>query len=238
MSDLPEKTVNEVLPTYEELIAGAEQYTPVQREAMAKQIYNQNPPDKWVKEHPMAKGVKYLPIEKVEYLLNSLFLNWRVEIKNSELIGNSVLVTVRLHYHDRVTNEWTWQDGLGAAPMQTDRGADATDWTRIKSDAVMKAAPAAESYAIKDASEKIGRIFGADLNRKDVQGYNLVNKYVKQAKNKSQRDVEIERIKEHIANAKTTVILEQVSEEVFAKYRDVPELKEQFEIKLHDLSQE
>jgi hypothetical protein len=31
----------------------------------------------------------------------------------------------------------------------------------------MKAAPAAESYAVKDAAEKIGKIFGKDLNRKD-----------------------------------------------------------------------
>ena len=35
----------------------------------------------------------------------------------------------------------------------------------------MKAAPAAESYAIKDAAEKLGKIFGKDLNRKDVIGY-------------------------------------------------------------------
>ena len=31
----------------------------------------------------------------------------------------------------------------------------------------MKNLPAAESYALKDAAEKIGTIFGGDLNRKD-----------------------------------------------------------------------
>jgi hypothetical protein len=30
------------------------------------------------------------------------------------------------------------------------------------------AAPAAESYALKDAAEKLGRIFGKDINRKDT----------------------------------------------------------------------
>jgi hypothetical protein len=31
----------------------------------------------------------------------------------------------------------------------------------------MKAAPAAESFAVKDAAEKIGKLFGRDLNRAD-----------------------------------------------------------------------
>lgn len=31
----------------------------------------------------------------------------------------------------------------------------------------MKALPTAESYAIKDAAEKLGKLFGKDLNRKD-----------------------------------------------------------------------
>jgi len=35
----------------------------------------------------------------------------------------------------------------------------------------MTGLPAAESFAIKDAAEKIGRLFGKDLNRKDVAGF-------------------------------------------------------------------
>ena len=31
----------------------------------------------------------------------------------------------------------------------------------------MKAAPAAESYAVKDAAEKIGKLLGKDMNRAD-----------------------------------------------------------------------
>ena len=41
-------------------------------------------------------------------------------------------------------------------------------------------APAAESYAVKDAAEKIGKLFGKDLNRKDNINYdNLKDKYAK-----------------------------------------------------------
>lgn len=133
-------------------------------------LMNQPPKDSWVKEHPMTK-TKYLPIERVEYLLTRIFINWRVEVKETKLIGNSVVVTVRLHYKSVTSGEWEWQDGVGASPLQTDKGAGAVDFNALKSGAVMMAAPAAESFAVKDAAEKIGRLFGKDLNRKDTMAY-------------------------------------------------------------------
>lgn len=130
-------------------------------------LLNQPPNQAWLKQHPTAKKVSYIPIERVEYLLTAIFINWKVEIKDVKLIGNSVVTTVRLHYRNPVTNEWEWQDGLGAAPLQTDKDAGAIEFDKLKNDAVMKAAPASESYAVKDAAEKIGKLFGKDLNRAD-----------------------------------------------------------------------
>lgn len=134
-------------------------------------LLNQQPPEKWLKQHPFVKGLKYLPIERVEYLLTRLFFRWRVEIKNTQLIGNSVCVEVRLHYFNPITNEWDWQDGVGASPLQTDKDAGATDFNKLKSSAVMMSAPAAKSYAVKDAAEQIGAIFGKNLNRADKANY-------------------------------------------------------------------
>lgn len=130
-------------------------------------LLNANPPKAWVKEHPIAKGVKYIPIERIEFMLTRLFFLWRVDVKTIQLLANSVVVTVRLYYLDRFSDEYLWQDGIGAAPLQTDKGAGAIEFDKIKNDAVMKAAPAAESYAVKDAAEKIGKLFGKDLNRAD-----------------------------------------------------------------------
>lgn len=130
-------------------------------------LLNQPPKPEWVKTHPMFSKVKYLPIERVEWLLTRIFISWRVEVKDIKLIGNSVVVTVRLHYTSVVDGEWNWQDGIGAAPLQTDKDAGATEFDKLKSDAVMKAAPAAESYAIKDAADKLGKLFGKDLSRAD-----------------------------------------------------------------------
>ena len=128
-------------------------------------LLNNPPKPEWVRGHPNINKkdpntgewvpIQYLPIERVEYLLTSIFINWSVEIRSEQLIVNSMLLIIRLHYRNPVTNEMEWQDGTGASPLQTDEGAGAADVTKIKASAVMMAAPAAESYAIKDAAEKL-----------------------------------------------------------------------------------
>lgn len=154
-------------------------------------ILNENPPENWVKQHPIAKNVKYLPIERVEYLLTRIFLKWNVEVKSVQIIANSVVVCIRLFYQDVFSEDMLWQDGIGAAPLQTDKGAGAVDFNAIKSDAVMKAAPAAESFAIKDAAEKIGKLFGKDLNRADKIMYDGLLQNIQKAKVPNEQDEKV-----------------------------------------------
>lgn len=143
-------------------------------------LLNQPPKQEWVKKNVFAGNSNYIPIEKVEYLLTSIFLKWKVEIRETTIIANSVVITIRLHVQDPITGEWDWQDGIGASPIQTAKGAAATDFTQVNTSAVQMAAPAAESYAVKDAAEKLGKIFGKDINRKDVIDIlpNMENKVV------------------------------------------------------------
>ena len=141
-------------------------------------LLNHEPKKEWIKKHPFANGVHYIPIEVIEYLLTSIFIRWHVEIKETQVIANSIVVTIRLHYQSPIDEGMRFQDGIGASPIQTEKDAPATDFTKVRSDAVMKSAPAAESYAIKDAAEKLGKLFGKDLNRKDAFGYDaLGNKF-------------------------------------------------------------
>lgn len=153
-------------------------------------LLNQEPKKDWIKGHPVAKvertingqktkiPIKYLPIERIEWLLTNIFIQWRWEILREGLIANSVYVAGRLHYRNPVTGEWDYMDGIGAQPLQTDSGAGATDFNKVKSNAVQIGLPAAESYAQKDAAEKLGKLFGKDLNRADEIGYNtLVGKF-------------------------------------------------------------
>lgn len=163
------------LPTYNELV-NTEVVNSKENEFQV--FLNQNPPDKWIKTNSLANNSQYIPIDKVEYLLTRLFLKWYVEVIDYKIIANSVSVQIRLFYQSPLTGEMLHQDGLGAAPMQTDKDKGAIDFNYIKNAAVQMALPAAESYAIKDAAEKIGRIFGKDLNRKDLMNYeSLTGRY-------------------------------------------------------------
>ena len=162
------------LPALKDLYEGSVQLA---KENDLNILLNQEPKKQWIRSHPMASGVKYIPIEVVEYLLTSIFIHWSVEVKNIQVIANSTVVTIRLHYR-HPNGDMRWQDGVGACPIQTAKDAPATDFTQVKSDAVMKSVPAAESYAVKDAAEKLGKLFGKDLNRKDSFGYTaLGNKF-------------------------------------------------------------
>lgn len=141
------------------------------------ELLNQPPHASWVKQHPLAKTkddqnnnvpARYLPIDKVEFLLTYIFQNWRVEVLREQVMFNSIAVTVRLHVQNPLTGEWTFQDGVGAMNVQTDAGKSAADLAAIKAAAVQMALPSAKSYAIKDAAEHFGAIFGRDLNRRDI----------------------------------------------------------------------
>jgi len=166
---------NKNLPTIQELRDG--DLMRKGEQSQANVLLNAEPIKSFVKQHPVIKKVKYIPIDKIEYLLTRIFIKWNVEIKTVQLMANSVLVTVRLYYQDIFSEDMLWQDGVGAAPLQTDQGAGAIEFDKIKNSAVMMAAPAAESYAVKDAAEKIGKLFGKDLNRADQIMYdNLIPK--------------------------------------------------------------
>jgi hypothetical protein len=159
-----------ILPTFQDLIADSKNEETLKANALMV-LLNQPPDKSWLVPHPMINNYLYLPIEKVEYLLSKIFVRWWVDIKEVTTLANSVVVIVRLYAINPITGETEFNDGVGAAPIQTDKGQGACDWNYVKADGVQKAAPAAESYAIKDAAEKWGKIFGKDINRKHQSDY-------------------------------------------------------------------
>lgn len=130
-------------------------------------LVNQPPHDKWVKIHPMYKN-KYIPIDKVEYLLKRIFQHYKIEVLREGIMLNAAYVVVRVHYLHPQKLEWMFHDGVGAKGFQLDSGAAPSDLTSIKAEAVMMALPIAKSTAIKDACDHLGKLFGGDLNRKDT----------------------------------------------------------------------
>ena len=139
-------------------------------------VLNQPPNPEWVKEHPYVKNYKYLPIERVEWLLKSIFkTGYKIEVIKTALMLNAVEVTVRVHYKDIITGEWMFHDGVGAQEIQTqkDSGHLKLDMSNINRGAITMALPIAKTVAVKDACDMLGNIFGANLNRKDYIEYDI-----------------------------------------------------------------
>lgn len=136
-----------------------------------KQLLNQPPPEQWIKTHKQT-GIRYLPIDKVELLLDRIYVGrWKTSVLQTQLLVNAIQVTVRLEVFDPVNEAWTHHDGVGAMPIQLKQGATPGDLGAINHNSIQMNTPAAKSYAIKDAAEHLGKIFGRDITRKDTANY-------------------------------------------------------------------
>jgi len=182
-----------------------------------KLLLNQPPPEKWLKAHPMAKmknadgkfvAARYLPIDKVEFLLDRIFQEWRCEVLRESLMVNSIVVTVRIHYRNPVTGEWSYHDGIGAKSLQVDSGSLPSDLTSVKDAALMMAAPSAKSFAIKDAVEHLGILFGRNVNRLGTLEFKPAYSDEKEEKTDSSK----ERLTLMINAAKTLEALEKLKQ--------------------------
>jgi len=136
-------------------------------------LMNQPPKETWVKTHPFIKNYKYLPIERIEFLLKTIFKNYRIEVTGQGTAFNGVWVTVRVHYLHPVTGTWEFHDGIGASQLQTAKGTSPSDLNNINNGALSMAFPMAKTVAIKDACDHFGKLFGSDLNRKDLISYEM-----------------------------------------------------------------
>jgi hypothetical protein len=156
----------EKLPTIAEIVSS--ELTEREQGNALNVLLNQKPPTSWLKTQD---GVKHLPVDKVRFLLTKIFVDWNEEIKLVQVVANSVVVTITLNYKNPIDGQWKKMDGIGAAPINTKKGANAMAWDEVIHDSVHKCAGAADAFALKNAAKKIGRIFGADLMKDDTISY-------------------------------------------------------------------
>ena len=127
-------------------------------------LLNAEPKAEWIKSRIInGKEFRYLPIDKVEYLLRKLFGQFRIKVLSVSQLHGGVQVTVRVYYllppNEEKERVWGFQDGVGAVTLSHIYELE-------------PAVPLAKTFAIKDACDHIGNIFGANLNRLDVITYN------------------------------------------------------------------
>lgn len=179
------------------------------------QLLNIEPKKDWVKVNKYAGNSNYLPIGIVETLMQKLFKKYKVEVLREGAMFNAVYVAVRVHYWDGIDNTWNFHDGVGAVQLQTKQGTSPADMQNINNNAVMMALPMAKSYAIKDACEHIGRLFGRDLNRKDTLAFEADKSMSIDSINDQK---EYNRILIKIENSKSVDELNELPESVLEKY--------------------
>lgn len=156
---------------------------------------NSTPPSEWLERTADGKA-NTMPIGRVEWLLQNIFQEYFIEVKEVTTMFNSLVCVVRVHYKDPITGDFKYQDGVGAAPAKTSKGASAADMSRILNDSVQTGLPAAKSFAIKDACDHIGRMFGRDINRKGQFTY--TSNYRESADEQAAQAERMERVKADI----------------------------------------
>lgn len=172
--DLPVLKGRQNLPSLKDLYKDTDM---VIKRSKLNVLINQPPSPDWVKNHPIFKRevirdnkkiqvpVTHIPIERLQWLMKRIFGGYTREVIDFKLLANSISVQIRIHFRDPLTGLKMSTDGVGAVPCQTDKNAGATEFDRIKTNAIMAGLPAAATYAEKDAIGSIGRLFGGDLNR-------------------------------------------------------------------------
>lgn len=164
MANLSKKS-NPALPTLQELHHSPEIAF---KNDQLKLLLNQQPPEKWVKVNKYANNSNYLPIDKVEFMLDRIFQQWRIEVIGYTQLFNAISCHVRVHYMSPIDGTWQFHDGVGASDVQVKAGSSPSELANINKNAVGMALPIAKSYAIKDACHHLGKLFGKDLNRADA----------------------------------------------------------------------
>jgi len=158
------------LPTIKELTSDL---VSAQKQDALSVLLNQEPRPEWVRINKYANNAKYLPIERVEWLLAKIFKAYQIEVREVKQLFNGVSATVRVHYLNPIDGQWYYQDGVGAAQIQTKKGASPADLSNINNNAIALCVPIAKTEAVKNACKSLGKLFGSDLNREDNISYEL-----------------------------------------------------------------
>jgi len=112
---------------------------------------NQEPKKEWVKEYAES-GAKYIPIGILQTQLDEIYDEWGC-VSSSTMTEKNIVYDMTIWYIHPVTGLRIEKSGSGAMKIDGD---------------INQLAPIAEAFSFKNACKKIGKRFGADLNREEV----------------------------------------------------------------------
>ena len=167
-----EQTESKELTNYEDIRRLAELPDKVSAMVQFKAIVLDRQPDsKFVEANKYAGNSKFLGIGYIEQMLDLIDPCWSFLPVDRGVYGNSFIYEGLLELTHPLTGDKIRRTGIGAVPIELDakRATSAIDFEHINPKAMHKNVPAARSYALKNAAQSIGDIFGRNLNRNGMK---------------------------------------------------------------------
>jgi hypothetical protein len=120
-------------------------------------------------------GQKYLPIDRVETKLFEFFHIWQTRNFTTTVIANEMVGSIELGVFHPVLCEWIWVVGAAADMIGQKSGSDVTDISAKIKNTLKKDYPHLLTDCIKNAALKLGKAFGAGLNRQEKDNFSVAD---------------------------------------------------------------
>ena len=138
---------------------------------------NKTPHESEVAINKLANNSKYLPISYVENNLDELFFGaWETKDFTYQVVANEIIGSIQLRVFHPIYKIWIERTGCASIQIQMksrENGGDG-DITNVQNkiiNTLTKDFPHLKAECIKNAARSLGKAFGRDLNRKEVDNY-------------------------------------------------------------------
>lgn len=158
-----------------------------------------------LEEHPIVKGVYYLPISFMEMSLDVIYFGmWSMDNFKWQQIGNEMVGSIDLKVYHPITKEWITRTGAAAHVIMTDaipekekkgmsnkeKNAWALNLENKKAGALANGGfSALKAECFKNACLSLGKYFGRDVNRKYFDNYNPLVSDVEDLREKKRKEL-------------------------------------------------
>ena len=132
-----------------------------------QRILNKQPSKKNIKKNKLANDSDYIPISILEKQLDEVYGGlWKYRVTQIFQLLNSIVVVLELEvYHP--SGVWIMRGCIGAVPIQLKKDENDITPNTINKMAVQMNAPSAKSFALSNAIQSLGEVFGRNINRKE-----------------------------------------------------------------------
>ncbi len=146
-----------------------------------QELLNKKPDKKSIRVNKFAGDSMYIPIGNIENRLDEIYSGiWSYRIDKVEMIGNSIICQIVLRVLHPIAKVWICRGGVGAVPVQLNKGEKELNFLTCKSDAFKKGVGTAKSQALRNAAQSLGEVFGRNLNREDVEEFIPISEQIGQ----------------------------------------------------------